>query len=202
MQKYKDFSPTPFDETGLNAGDQGDWLVAPCSTHRDAVTSTRANWEALTKELDAIDPEGNDHQINSYGHWACGWFEIILVRPGSECERACNEAEEYLSECGTLSEEDYQRVKQEDFEASWDMWLGRNAQASLIKAIEDAAPLFADDFDDDPDKYIDAEELDGLLVQACNYEMHNDGPSVNYYDFTEVFKRLGLPTDVPVIFVA
>lgn len=77
-QRYRDFSPTGFDAKGLNLDDQQDWLVAPVTRNRDSGASEDSNFEALTAMLDDVDAE---YETHSFGHWACGWFEIIIVNP-------------------------------------------------------------------------------------------------------------------------
>lgn len=194
MQKYKDFSPTPLDEVGLNAGEQGDWLVAPCSTNRDASVLYRANWDALLGELERVDPEGNDYEVNRYGHWACGWFEIILLKPGSKCEQVGIETEEFLKDYPILCEDTYSKLELSEFDECWDRWLASDAMDSLIKCMEDSGHDI-EAFETDPDKYIPAQELDQMLRNATYWSMNEDGPTVSYYDFTEVYQHLDLPTN-------
>ena len=49
------------------------------STNRDANTLTRANWESACKSLDA---DNSPHvSIHGFTHWACGWYELLIVAP-------------------------------------------------------------------------------------------------------------------------
>jgi hypothetical protein len=90
---------------GLGCEDQQDWLVAPCATNRDAGCFQEANWEAqleILKGLPSSDPP--DYEIHRFGHWANGWFEIVLVRPGSPAEKACLEMEACLADYPVLDD--------------------------------------------------------------------------------------------------
>ncbi len=82
MQTYKQFRPTGFDVAGLNAGmlGIGDFLVAPVSRNRDSDVRTESNWHAA---LDALGGESDTVQVHRFGHWACGWFELILIDPAA-----------------------------------------------------------------------------------------------------------------------
>lgn len=80
MKKYKDFSPTQFDSKGLSGEYHGisKFLVAPCAQTRDSDCLERANFDALLK---ALGGESKSVQVHRFGHWANGWFELILISP-------------------------------------------------------------------------------------------------------------------------
>lgn len=129
MQTYKTFRPTGFDAAGLGCEDRQEWLVAPCGTNRDASILQESNWYVQNDELDKIDPEGADHEVHRFGHWACGWFEIVLVRPGSACAKACEENEAALSDYSILSDDDH---SEREHEAVYKWW----GEASLRERVE------------------------------------------------------------------
>jgi hypothetical protein len=79
--KYSDFQPTGFDPKGLGCEDEQDWRVVPCGQNRDSGILQRANFISALKILGG---ESADVQVNRFGHWANGWFEIILVNPARE----------------------------------------------------------------------------------------------------------------------
>ena len=95
MQKYSDYRPTGFDAAGLNLPDRQDWRVLPLLQTRDSGTLARSNVIAAREMLG----DGDDVEIHSFGHWACGWFEIIIVRPDSPAEviarDICQRLEDY-----------------------------------------------------------------------------------------------------------
>ena len=103
LQKYSDFKPTQFDHN-IDI-DRENWLVAPCSVNRDSEPFTRSNWEQQEKALQEISEEGEGWEIHRFGHWACGWFEILIVEPNSKqseiAENLAISLEDYplLDEC-------------------------------------------------------------------------------------------------------
>lgn len=80
MEKYKNFQPTRFDSKGLSGEYHGisEFWVAPCSQHRDSECLDRANFDGLLK---ALGGESKSVQVHRFGHWANGWFELILISP-------------------------------------------------------------------------------------------------------------------------
>lgn len=120
MRTYAEYRPTVLDAAGLGLPDQQDWLVAPCGTNRDAGITTRSNWRVMLAELAKVDPEGNDHEEHSFGHWACGHFEIVIVRPGSKCAELCEGFESALSRYPILSESDHSDLEDQEIIEYWE----------------------------------------------------------------------------------
>jgi hypothetical protein len=81
MQKYKEFSPTAFDSKANYLGDsledQQDWLIV-LGQNRDSDLVSECNF---TLALELLGNENENVQVHRFGHWACGWYEVILVRP-------------------------------------------------------------------------------------------------------------------------
>ena len=48
-----------------------------------------------------------DFEIHRFGHWACGWFEIMIVRPGSQCAKQAQAIESALAGYPVLDEDDF-----------------------------------------------------------------------------------------------
>ena len=127
MIPYREFRPTGFDCRGLNADNIGpddspgvsDWLVAPYGHNRDSELLTESNWDAQLSMLREIDPDGNDHFDARFGHWANGWFEIVLVRPGSPCETKAQEIGDALESYPVLDEEDWSNREWEEMDRIW-----------------------------------------------------------------------------------
>ncbi len=118
MRTYSQFRPTGFDCSGLGCDDRQDWLVHPCGTNRDADALTRANFKAAILELENKD-DGPDYEVHRFGHWACGWFEIILVRPDTNAAKLAEECEASLESYPVLSDELFSRIEQEEADATW-----------------------------------------------------------------------------------
>lgn len=105
MQTYGSFRPTRFDIAGLGLHDKQDWLVLPVSRGRDSDHLAQSNYDVAIQSLERCDfKEWEEHSFN---HWACGWYEIIIVKPGTTAEGVGREIEEALEEHPALDENDY-----------------------------------------------------------------------------------------------
>lgn len=104
MITYSKFRPSGFDTAGLNLPERQEWLVAPCGRNRDSSVLDESNFEAC---LTGLGQEGEDVEVHRFGHWACGWFEIILVRPGSAAEVDALDTESALADYPVLDDSDY-----------------------------------------------------------------------------------------------
>lgn len=120
MKPYAKFRPTGFDAPGLGLDNRQDWLVLGISRTRDSGPLTNSNFEAAEKALDKIDPDGQDHETHAFGHWGPGWFEAILIRPGTACEAEAEEMEGALSDYPVLDEEDYSRRSHDAACEAWE----------------------------------------------------------------------------------
>lgn len=115
MQTYSKFCPTGLDPAGLALASQQDWLVIPCSRNRDSGALDESNFRVA---LESLGGESDDVQVHRFGHWACGWFEIIIVNPARE--NAVDKAEGIeaaLANYPVLSDEDYSALEFEQHEA-------------------------------------------------------------------------------------
>ena len=145
MQTYKDYSPTQFDTKGLNCNDQQDWLVLPIGHNRDTSDPIDiSNWEVAQKMLSSID--GN-YMVARFGHWACGWFEIILVKPDTSAAIIAHKIEEDLEIYPILDEDHLSEV---ELDAELETWnslslyerieLCKGAGVSIFAARHDYPP--------------------------------------------------------------
>ena len=131
MQLYKDFSPTGFDSKGSFLEDRGEWLVVPVGQTRDSGPLEQSNfeqsWEAIQQQDD-----GESCERHRFGHWGPGWFEIIIVRPGSLCAKEAEHIEASLSDYPVLDEEDFSRREWEAAEEAWQNFSTRDR----VRAIQ------------------------------------------------------------------
>jgi hypothetical protein len=116
MKTYRQFQPTGFDSRGLGLPDRQEWLVLPCARSRDSDCLTESNFHSALKSLGG---EGDDVEVHRFGHWGPGWFEIILVRPGSPAEREANDIEAALSDYPVLDDSDF---SDREHEAATEVW--------------------------------------------------------------------------------
>lgn len=119
MQTYRSFAPTPFDSRGLAADrhDIGEWLVLPCSRNRDSDCLAESNFACALKELGN---ESDDVQVHRFGHWACGWYELILVRPDTAAASTAEEIEASLADYPVLSDDHYSELEYSEACRNWE----------------------------------------------------------------------------------
>jgi len=132
LTTYRNYKPSAFDSAGLGLPYQRDWLVAPVSHSRDSDLLSESNWDAQIAVLKAVDADGDDWEIHRFGHWACGWFEIVIVRPESECAAKAEELAASLSDYPVLNDEDFSEREREAYE---EYWSNGDAQRELVRQL-------------------------------------------------------------------
>ena len=118
LQDYRDYSPTPFDSKGLMGDDHGiaDFKVL-LGRNRDSDPLDESNFSVA---LDMLGGESESVQVHSFGHWACGWLEIILIYPRDKrAASIAGEIAESLSNYPILDEFDYSERELEAAEQIW-----------------------------------------------------------------------------------
>ena len=111
LQEYRNFRPSQFDVKGLGPARIQKMYVAPCGTNRDADVLQRANWETQNEILLAAD---DNCEIHSFGHWACGWFEILLIPDGSPAIAEAEKIKADLDIYPVLSDDKLSELEMED----------------------------------------------------------------------------------------
>lgn len=188
MQKYAEWSPTGFDPAGLNCEDQQDWLVLPVSITRDSGAREKANWEAAQNMLPG--PDGGAWDICRFGHWACGWFEVILLRPGSDAIAIGTEIEEGLEDYPVLDDELLSQYETADADESWDSWAREEAWSALEALLpEELAEALNDDREVYlKDRFLDEDQVSMELYSNSEYYSTNEGTSWDRYGEEETLK--------------
>lgn len=116
MQTYNEYSPTAFDRKGAFLPDQGNWLVVPCGRNRDSGCLLESNFHAALKRLGG---ESDTVQVHRFGHWACGWFEIIIVAPDSGASKLALDIDKALEDYPVLNEDDWSQREIEKANQIW-----------------------------------------------------------------------------------
>lgn len=155
METYATWAPTGFDSKGLNLEDRQDWLVVPVILTRDSDILEESNFAAATKTLQETGPEGEDWENHRFGHWGCGWLEILIVRPETKAAEMAEEMEAALSDYPVLDDDDYSR---REWEATYEAW-ERSTVAERVRLLQEAGreSIFAarrDEFPQDDSGYI------------------------------------------------
>ena len=94
VQRFGDSSPTPFDRrhgSFANAEEHAQWYVV-LGQNRDSDALTKSNFECTTDLLKVYGESA--YHIHRFGHWACGWYEVLIVNPDDNM--ACADAESTL----------------------------------------------------------------------------------------------------------
>ncbi len=65
-----------------------------------------SNWECIKRELNAVDQDGNDHKVASFGHWATA-YDLMLVRAGSKAHEVAERLMARYANYPVLDESDF-----------------------------------------------------------------------------------------------
>jgi hypothetical protein len=93
-----------------------EWWVLPCGRNRDSDCGTESNFAVALRMLGG---EGENVQIHRFGHWACGWYELIVVRPDTEQAKIAHEIEESLDGYPILDDDDFSEREREAADQTW-----------------------------------------------------------------------------------
>ena len=116
MEKYKNYSPTPFDHTGAFLPDRGEWFVVPVICTRGSKPFEESNFDAA---LRALGGESDTVEVHRFGHWGPGWYEIIIVDPDSPQAVIAQEIECKLENYPLLDEDDFSAREYEQANETW-----------------------------------------------------------------------------------
>ena len=121
MQTYAEWSPTGFDHAGAFLDNRQDWLVLGVIRTRDSGPLAESNFECAWSAIEDASVLDNETSCEShrFGHWGPGWFEIIIVRPGSNCAKEAQRIEDAMADYSVVDEEDYSN---REFEAAQEYW--------------------------------------------------------------------------------
>lgn len=130
MQTYKEFQPTAFDsKSNFVVWDSEsieniqDWLVCPTTRNRDSSCLDESNFDAA---LELLGGEGDKVQVHRFGHWACGWYELIVVHPDLRTE--LESIEKRLDGYPVLNEDDF---SEREYNEAQELWAGCNLSERL-----------------------------------------------------------------------
>jgi len=168
VQTYASFQPTGFDARGFMAEDIGpedcpdvsDWFVLPVSQTRDSGCFGRCNFETALRMVRDADPDGTDHVSPRFGHWGPGWFEIILVRPGSPACKIAEEIEASLEDYPSLDDDKLSEMEWDEATRYWSQMSVRERVETIQRCPHSGASIFAARRDEIP------EDQDGSLFDC------------------------------------
>lgn len=94
-------------------GDHPTWLVTLAQS-RDSDLVERSNWRFITSGMLLAYPD--DVVIERMNHWAVGWVDYLLVRPGTRAMNVMSDWAEVLAIYPIADEEDYEKLVAEEDE--------------------------------------------------------------------------------------
>ena len=92
-------------------GEHGEWLVT-FGRSRDSDEIARSNWRFITGEILRDYPD--DAVIESVSHWAVGWVEYLLIRPGSPAVKVMSDWNDVLDIYPIANDKDYEQLVAEE----------------------------------------------------------------------------------------
>ena len=119
MIPYGKYRPTGFDPSGLGLEGRQDWLVVGIPYNRDSGVLDESNWVTARKALLSGLDETDTCEEHEFGHWACGWFRLLLVKPGSKAEQCARELEAALDNYPILNDDDHSEREQVAADELW-----------------------------------------------------------------------------------
>lgn len=110
-------NPSGFDSMKNYSGSvpEAEWLNV-LTRSRDADILTESNFDCA---LDQLGGESDSVEIFRFGHWACGWWESLAVRKGSESEIKALEITEKLDSYPVLDDQDFSEREMQEANQVW-----------------------------------------------------------------------------------
>ena len=134
MQKLIDAikHPTGFDSMANYIGEipEDKWLVL-LTRSRDSDCLTESNWVTILK---ALGGEGENVQIDRFGHWACGWWESLSVNSeNADILALAEDIERALEYYPVFDDEDFAEREREEADQVWRDCYNRYSRAEYIR---------------------------------------------------------------------
>jgi len=148
LEVYKDHVPTVFDSHICSELDG--FYIAPCSQSRDSDTLTRVNFQVCQDSILRAS-QHEDTEVHRFGHWAFGWYELLLIHPDdTEALKVACELSASLEQYGCLDDEVWGAA---ELEAASEFWEGLSVSSRIDVLNRYNLSIFAarrDSLPDDP----------------------------------------------------
>jgi len=149
LQNWADHNPSGWDSQANYGGDDfSDYYVSVGRT-RDSDLLTESNFRIISKELLAFDTEAAPVIDAHFGHWACGWYDSILIhKDNEEALRAADEWACALADYPVADEGDFSDL---EWETACEYW-ERSSVSDRVEMLQHCRMnIFAARRDDLPD---------------------------------------------------
>tara|TARA_Y100000114_G_scaffold156963_1_gene186291 strand:+ start:822 stop:1430 length:609 start_codon:yes stop_codon:yes gene_type:complete len=171
MQLYKDYAPAVGDRKGLGLPDRQNWLVL-LGKNRDSSLLEKSNFDVA---LEMLGGESDDVEVCRFGHWICGWIEIVIVNPESKAAKIADDIENQLEDYPALDEHDW-TSREMDAHCEW--------VEQMFKFVESSY-----------DVTIDRDSVDyGDMEHELDWETHEGGSTPSEAEIYEYLEEKGLVT--------
>lgn len=119
LQKYSDYRPTGFDCKGLAADkhDISSFRVL-LGQNRDSGCLDRSNFNCA---LELLGGESDNVQVHRFGHWACGYFELLLISNNApdDIKKSAGDIACSLADYPVLNTEDFSEMEMNEAGEIW-----------------------------------------------------------------------------------
>lgn len=105
-------------------------LLVVLTRNRDSDCLTESNWECALEQLGG---ESETVEIHRFGHWACGWWEALCVKAGSEAEKIGAEIESALEAYPVLDDGHFSEKEQDEANEIWQSCYNENERIEYIR---------------------------------------------------------------------
>ncbi len=128
---YRDYRPSAFDHVGLGLEDRQDWTVV-VGRNRDSSPLEQSNFHSM---LDALGGESDTVEVHRFGHWACGWLEVVLAAP-SRAEEVAG-MQDALADYPVFDDDDLAAREHDGACETWDACrMARDMMEAVIDGYE------------------------------------------------------------------
>ena len=176
LSKYKT-EPNFYMSSGMEdeLADKWDWIILPTARNRDSDLLSESNF---TVALQMLSGEGDKVEVHRFGHWACGYYEIIAVHP--DLARIAEEIEAALDGYPILDDEHFSELEHETAYGDWGSIYGGQGEFAEFLAKEyglgQATLELLQDSGASDETWTLAMDCD------CDYYATNEGISWDYKD--------------------
>ena len=193
-----DCSPTGFDSAANYAGaDFGGFYVAPISRNRDTSDAlTLSNWGVISEDLDEL-IEHEDSGATTFGHWACGWYELYLIHgTDTAALKAADQWAASLADYPVASEARLSELEVEQEAEHWENWGLNDWERHLEAALKPFAPDEADHWwASEVLESLPPERVSALFWELGEVEHGSQGPEFRFPELSveQLANLTGLP---------
>ena len=109
--------------------------------NRDSGTVTRSNFISA---LELLGGESDTVQVHRFGHWACGWWEIIAVKKDTKQFKIAEKIEKDLMNYPVVNEE---HLSELEWNEAHDYWVSLSMQEKNELCKEHKISIFSARYD-------------------------------------------------------